>query len=63
MLAHLGQVAQAADEKFGDKEALVFEGQAFSFRELNTKVEAVAGGLSQLGLAKGDVITLYAANS
>ena len=63
MLAHLGQVAQAADEQFGDREALVFEGQSLSFRELNAKIEAVAGGLSDLGLTKGDVITLYAANS
>jgi non-ribosomal peptide synthetase component E (peptide arylation enzyme) len=62
MLDHLGQVAQAAAEKFGDKEALVFEGLSFSFNELNTMIEAVAGGLAGLGLAKGDVITLYAAN-
>ena len=63
MLTHLGQVAQAADKQFGDREALVFEGQSLSFRELNAKIEAVAGGLSDLGLTKGDVITLYAANS
>ncbi len=63
MLDHLGQVAQAAAEKFGDKEALVFEGRSFSFNELNTMIEAAAGGLAGLGLAKGDVITLYAANS
>ncbi len=63
MLAHLGQVAQAATEKFGDQEALVFEGRTFSFRELNTMIEAAAGGMAELGLAKGDVITLYAANS
>ena len=63
MLAHLGQIVPAAEKKFGDREALVYEGQSFSFRELNTKVEAVAGGLSGLGLGKGDVITIYAANS
>ena len=63
MLDHLGQVAQAAADKFGDKEALVFEDRSFSFRELNTMIEAAAGGLAGLGLVKGDVITLYAANS
>ncbi|MGI9522595.1 MAG: AMP-binding protein, partial [Hyphomicrobiaceae bacterium] len=63
MLDHLGQVAHAAAEKFGDKEALVFEDRSFSFRELNTMIEAAAGGLAALGLVKGDVITLYAANS
>jgi len=63
MLEHLGQVAPAAAEQFGDKQALVFEDRSFSFRELNTMIEAAAGGLSGLGLAKGDVITLYASNS
>ena len=63
MLDHLGQVAQAAAENFGENEALVFEERSFSFLELNTMVESAAGGLSALGLVKGDVVTLYAANS
>jgi long-chain acyl-CoA synthetase len=63
MLNHLGQVAQAAAEKFGAKEALVSEGRSFTFNELNSMVEAAAGGLSSLGFGQGDVITLYAANS
>jgi long-chain acyl-CoA synthetase len=63
MLDHLGQVAQNAADRFGDKEALVFEDRSFSYHDLNTMVEAVAGGLSELGLARGDVITLYASNS
>jgi long-chain acyl-CoA synthetase len=63
MLDHLGQVAQAAAKKFGAKEALVNEGRSFTFNELNSMVEAAAGGLSSLGVGRGDVITLYAANS
>ncbi|MBS35673.1 MAG: acyl-CoA synthase [Thiotrichales bacterium] len=63
MLAHLGQIAPAAEQKFGDKAALVHEGCSFSYRELNARIEAVAGGLAELGLGRGDVITLYAANS
>ncbi|MEM7428968.1 MAG: AMP-binding protein [Pseudomonadota bacterium] len=63
MLDHLGLVAQAAADKFGDREALYFEGRSFSYTELNRMIEAVAGGLSGLGLGKGDVVTLYAANS
>ncbi len=63
MLDHLGQIANAAASKFGGREALLFEGRSFSYIELNNMVEAVAGGLSGLGLSKGDVITLYAANS
>ena len=63
MLDHLGQVAQASADKFGSREALVFEGRSFSYEELNTLVEAAAGGLAGLGLGRGDVITLYASNS
>ncbi len=63
MVDHLGQVAQAAADKFGNKEALFFEGQSFSYHQLNEMVEAVAANLSTLGFSKGDVITLYAANS
>ncbi|NKB54033.1 MAG: AMP-binding protein [Rhizobiaceae bacterium] len=63
MVDHLGQIAQAAADKFGDREALFFEGQSFSYNQLNEMVEAVAGNLSTLGFSKDDVITLYAANS
>lgn len=63
MVDHLGQVAQAAADKFGNREALFFEGQSFSYNQLNEMVEAVAGNLSTLGFSKGDAITLYAANS
>ena len=45
MLDHIGQIAQAAADKFGDREALVFEDRSFSFQELNTMVEAAAGGV------------------
>ena len=63
MLQHLGQVAKAAADKFGDQEALVFEGRSFSYNDISAMVEAIAGGLSELGLARGDVVTLYASNS
>ncbi|MEM7300901.1 MAG: AMP-binding protein [Pseudomonadota bacterium] len=63
MLTHLGQVASTAAQKFGNNEALVNDGRSFTFNQLNKMVEAAAGGLSDLGLARGDVVTLYAANS
>jgi long-chain acyl-CoA synthetase len=45
-----------------DKEALVCEGRRISFAELRTRIGAVAGGLSRLGLASGDRIVLYLPN-
>lgn len=63
MLDHIGQIPTAAAERFADKEALVFEGRSFTFTELNDLIEYAAGGLSGLGVAPGDTVTLYAANS
>lgn len=62
-ITHLGQAAKRAAERFGDKKALVFEDRTFSFRELDAMVERVAAGLAAAGIAKGDIITLYAGNS
>ncbi len=63
MLNHLGQVAQQAAQKFGDKEALLFNGQSFTFAELADMIERVAAGLVAAGVKHGDVVTLYADNS
>jgi long-chain acyl-CoA synthetase len=63
MLDHIGQIPAAAAVKFSNNDALVFEGRTFSFNEINDLVERAAGGLSDLGIAPGDTVTLYAANS
>ncbi|MCH2167956.1 MAG: AMP-binding protein [Oceanicola sp.] len=63
MFNHIGQIPAAAAARFANKEALVFEGKSFSFNELHGLVERAAGGLSDLGVAPGDTVTLYAANS
>ena len=63
MLDHIGQIPDRAAQKFKDKEALVFEGQSFTFNDLNVLIEKTAGGLHSLGISQGDVVTLYASNS
>jgi len=63
MLQNLGQAAAVAAGKFGAKEALVFEGETFSFGQLNNLVECVAAGLMAAGISPGDIVTLYAGNS
>ena len=63
MLDHLGQLPAHAARMFQDREALVFEGRSFSFNELNDCIEKFAGGLLDLGIGQGDVVTLYAPNS
>ena len=63
MLDHIGQIPDHAAQKFNDKEALVFEGQSFTFNDLKELIEKTAGGLHSLGISQGDVVTLYASNS
>ena len=63
MLDHIGQIPAAAAAKFSDRQALVFEERSLSFNDLNDLIERAAGGLSELGIAPGDTVTLYAANS
>ena len=62
-IAHLGQAARRAADRFGSKEALVFDGRRFTFDALNDLVERAAAGLAAAGVGKGDIVTLYAGNS
>jgi long-chain acyl-CoA synthetase len=63
MLASLGEVLPAAAAKYRDKTALVTADRTFSFRQLNQLSDAFAASLTKLGVASGDRVTLYAANS
>jgi long-chain acyl-CoA synthetase len=63
MLASLGQVLPAAAAKFGGKTALIAGDRTFSFSDLDQLSNAFAVSLTKLGIAPGDRVTLYAANS
>jgi long-chain acyl-CoA synthetase len=63
MFASLGEVLPAAAVKYGDKTALITSDRTFSFRQLNQLSDAFAASLSKLGVAPGDRVTLYSANS
>ena len=62
MLDHLGELPRYAAKKFGNKEALCFENNSFSFNEISSLVEKLASNLSSLGIKEKDVVTLYASN-
>jgi acyl-CoA synthetase (AMP-forming)/AMP-acid ligase II len=49
-------------EKFPDKEAIVFEGGRFTYRELQKRVDALANGLQKLGIKRGDVVAVLLYN-
>ncbi|MCF8094098.1 MAG: long-chain fatty acid--CoA ligase [Desulfobacteraceae bacterium] len=47
---------------FPESRALIFEGLAFSYKELNACINSIAAYLQELGVSKGDRIALYAEN-
>ena len=58
----IGEILPAAARRFGDKAALVVEGETFSFCELETMSNRVANGLAAIGVQPGDRVTLYGPN-
>jgi fatty-acyl-CoA synthase len=60
----IGAVLDRVTAKFGDREALVdsTSGQRWDYRRLTLEVDAVAAGLLDLGIEKGDRVGLWAPN-
>jgi len=48
--------------QYPDKAALIFEGNSFTYRELNEKVNRVANGLCDLQVGRGDRVALFLPN-
>ena len=47
---------------FPDKEVILFEGRSITYQELALKVNQLAGGLTKLGIKKGDRVALFMPN-
>ena len=62
MYANLGQVMSGAAAKYGDRVALVFQGQEFTYHRLDELTARLANGLQGLGVSTGDRVTLYSQN-
>ena len=58
----IGEILPEAARRFGDKTALVVEGETFSFAELEAMSNRVATGLVSIGVHPGDRVTLYGPN-
>src|SRR5205814_2412039 len=58
----LGRIIDHAAERFGDVPALVYNNTRIDYRELLARVNRMAGGLSRLGLRKGDRVVLALPN-
>ena len=58
----IGSLVDERARRDGRREALVFEGQRFTFAELARDIDAIARGLIALGLGPGDKIALWMPN-
>ncbi len=62
MYTNLGQVMPHGAAKYGDRVALVFKGETFTYNRLNELSAKLANGLQGLGVEAGDRVTLYSQN-
>lgn len=58
----LGSVLDEAAERFGEREALAFGGNTWSFAEWRAETDRVAKGLIALGVEPGDRVALWMTN-
>src|SRR5262245_44521350 len=62
MVSTIGEILPAAARRFGDRTALLVDGQRFTFRALDALSNSVANGLVASGVAPGDRVTVYGHN-
>ena len=55
-------VVEQHAKDYPEKEALIFEGRRFTYRQLNERVNALAKGLLALGLGRGDILAILLYN-
>ncbi len=58
----LGALVDQAARRFGAREALCFEGQRWTFNQLQQDINRAARGLLQLGVQPGEKVTLWMPN-
>jgi long-chain acyl-CoA synthetase len=62
-LQNLGDIPPYAAERYGDKTALIFQGKAFTFRDLDNLSNRLAQSLRRMGINPGDRVSIYSNNS
>ncbi len=58
----LGDLPKIAADKFGDREALSYKQQCWTFEEFHSEVNRVARGLISVGVKHGDHVALWMVN-
>ena len=57
-----GARVEATTERFGDRTAVIFEGQTLTWRELNAHANRYAAALKALGLVRTDAVSVIMEN-
>src|SRR5437879_2691221 len=57
-----GDLPREAAIRFGDREALVFRAERYTFRQIADEVDRLAKGLIALGVAPGEKIAIWLQN-
>ena len=60
--ASMGALVDSAAARFGDRQALYYEGRRWSFADLKTETDRVAKGLLALGIQSGEKVSLWMPN-
>ena len=58
----LGDLLNQAADRFGPREALMYEGQRWTFDEFRDEVDRVARALINLGIQPGDKVSIWMPN-
>ena len=57
-----GSLANTMAERFGEREALVFEDQRYTFNQVKSEIDCVAKGMMASGIEPGDHVALWLMN-
>jgi long-chain acyl-CoA synthetase len=59
---NIAQILERSQQLGSDKAALIFENQAFTYRDLDAMSNRVANALANLGIARGDRVAIFLPN-
>lgn len=59
----MGEIVRRSSVRYGNRTALIFQDQRYSFRDYNAKTNVLANLLTKLGIKKGDHVAALGKNS
>jgi long-chain acyl-CoA synthetase len=62
-LRHVADIPAMGADRYGEKRALEYRGESYSYADLDRRASQVASALTDLGVEPGDRVAMYIANS